>query len=168
MPVITLSKSNDINCTAGEARLTATGGIKYEWQPAEGIESLSVVNPIVHPSQTTVYNVKVTTDKNCSGTKEITVNVSSFGKYEIPNSFTPNNDGKNDCFGVSYLLNLSKLDFSIYNRWGQKVFYTRSPKQCWDGKYGGYEQDTGAYIYVIKGIGECGLVNRTGTVLLIR
>lgn len=168
LPVITVSKSSDISCTIGEAKLLATGGVKYEWQPAEGIDLLSVFNPVVHPSQTTVYNVKVTTDKNCSDTKAITVNVSTSGKYEIPNSFTPNNDGKNDCFGVGYLLNISNLDFSIYNRWGQKVFYTRDAKQCWDGKYLGYEQDTGPYIYLIKAIGPCGPVDKKGVVFLIR
>lgn len=168
LPVIKLSKSNDINCAAGQSMLLATGGIKYEWQPAEGIETILVANPIVHPSQSTVFNVKVTTDKNCSATKAITVNVTSQGKYEIPNSFTPNNDGINDCFGVGHLQNISNLDFSIYNRWGQKIFYTTNPTQCWDGRNAGYEQGHGVYIYVVKANGACGLVNRKGTVLLIR
>ncbi|MEO6328162.1 MAG: gliding motility-associated C-terminal domain-containing protein [Ginsengibacter sp.] len=168
LPVITLSKSNDINCITDEAKLLATGGVKYEWQQAEGIDALAVNNPIVDPSQTTVYTVKVISDKNCYDTKAITVNVSLTGKYEIPNSFTPNNDGKNDCFGLSYLLNISDLDFSIYNRWGQKVFYTKNPKECWDGKYKGHEQESGIYVYIIKATGECGPLDKKGTVLLIR
>lgn len=168
LPAITLSKSNDINCTKGEAKLMAIGGIKYEWQPAEGIDALSIYNPVVHPSKSTVYNIKVTTDKFCSDTKTITVNVLTTGNYEIPNSFTPNNDGKNDCFGISYLPNISNLNFSIYNRWGQKVFYTRNAKQCWDGKYNGHEQEQGVYIYVIKVTAGCGLSEKNGSVLLIR
>ncbi|MDP4262230.1 MAG: gliding motility-associated C-terminal domain-containing protein [Bacteroidota bacterium] len=168
LPEILLTKSNDINCTDAEARLMAKGGVKYQWQEAEGIENLSVYNPLVHPLQTTAYTVRVTTDRNCSATKTIVVNVSSQGAYGIPNSFTPNNDGKNDCFGVGFLLNISNLDFSIYNRWGQRIFYTKNPDQCWDGRYGGHEQDAGAYIYVIKATGECGSINKKGIVFLVR
>lgn len=168
LPVITIFKSNDITCTLGEARLIATGGIKYEWQSVIGINDLFINNPIVHPGKTTIYNVKVITDKNCSASKAITVNVSSFGKYELPNSFTPNNDGINDCFGVSHLFNITNLQFSIYNRYGQQVFFTSNFKQCWDGKYHSIEGPPGAYTYFIKGTGECGSFERKGTILLIR
>jgi gliding motility-associated-like protein len=168
LPAITISKSNDITCTLGEARLIATGGIKYEWQQAIGINDLFINNPIVNPGKTTVYNVKVITDKNCSDSKAITVNVSSFGKYELPNSFTPNNDGINDCFGISHLLNINNLQFSIYNRYGQQIFFTSNFRQCWDGKYRSIDQPPGTYTYIIKAKGECGTIDRKGTILLIR
>jgi len=97
-----------------------------------------------------------------------TVNVSKNGKYELYNSFTPNNDGLNDCFGVRHLLNISNLEFSIFDRWGQRVFYTKNAAQCWDGTFKGLKLDTGVYIYILKGTGVCGALDTKGTVLLIR
>ena len=55
----------------------------------------------------------------------------------MPNAFTPNNDGINDCFGLKYWGNVTKLDFSIYNRFGERIFYTTDPAKCWDGRYKG-------------------------------
>ena len=46
--------------------------------------------------------------------------------YGLPNSFTPNNDGLNDCFGVASWGRISNLDLSIYNQWGQRVFHTNN------------------------------------------
>ncbi len=168
LPVISLTKSNDINCLTGQAKLLATGGIKYAWQPAEGLQNIDIPDPVVRPSQPTTYTVKISTAKNCSATKSINVNVSKEGKYDLYNSFTPNNDGINDCFGVRHLLNISNLDFSIYNRWGDRVFYTKNASQCWDGTFKGLKQETGNYIYILKGSGACGLLDKKGTVLLIR
>ena len=168
LPVISLTKSNDINCLTGQAKLLATGGIKYEWQPAAGLQNIDIPNPVVRPSQPTTYSVKVSSSKNCSAIKSISVNVSKEGKYELYNSFTPNNDGINDCFGIRHMLNISSLDFSIYDRWGDRVFYTKNASQCWDGNFNGQKQETGTYIYILKGSGTCGLLNKKGTVLLVR
>lgn len=39
-PVITISKSNDINCIIGTARLKATCGTAYKWQPVSTLKML--------------------------------------------------------------------------------------------------------------------------------
>ena len=56
----------------------------------------------------------------------------------IPNAFTPNNTGPsvNNTFKPitgSYL----KAQFSIYNRWGEKLFETNNLTNGWDGKSNG-------------------------------
>ncbi|QLH46416.1 MAG: gliding motility-associated C-terminal domain-containing protein [Bacteroidota bacterium] len=42
---------------------------------------------------------------------------------------------------------------SIYNRWGEQIFYTTSlDGRGWDGKYDGKDQPQGVYVYVIDAV----------------
>ena len=55
--------------------------------------------------------------------------------YRLPNVFTPNDDGVNDLFQpYQPYSNVEKIDMTIYNRWGRKVFHTEEPNINWDGK----------------------------------
>jgi len=63
---------------------------------------------------------------------------------------------------------VTDLQFFIYNYLGQKVFETRNPGQCWNGLYGGKKADPGNYVYYLKANTNCGPVELTGNVLLIR
>lgn len=65
----------------------------------------------------------------------------------FPNAFTPNGDGKNDNFKPGSFCPITKYDVIIYNRFGQKMFESKDPKQGWDGKVNGRKADEGTYIY---------------------
>ncbi|WP_153800556.1 gliding motility-associated C-terminal domain-containing protein [Foetidibacter luteolus] len=86
----------------------------------------------------------------------------------MPSAFTPNADMRNDCFGVKNWGLVLNLDFSVYNRWGERIFYTQNPSACWDGNYKGIKQPPGTYVYQIRAKTLCGDVYRKGTVVLIR
>ena len=88
--------------------------------------------------------------------------------YPVPNAFTPNGDGHNDCFGIKYWGYMGKVEMMIYNRWGAVVFSSKSPDACWDGTYHGKPQPAGTYVYMIKASTLCGNVFRKGTLELIR
>jgi gliding motility-associated-like protein len=170
-PEITISKSNDIDCTSGAARLQATGGLSYSWFPITGLNDPSVSNPFASPMQTTWYHVTASSDKGCLSEDSILVVVSANGpsrRYAIPNAFTPNGDGKNDCFGIDTWGVMNHCEFAIFNRWGQQIFYTTDPSVCWDGRYRGKDQPAGTYVFQIRGNNACGELNRKGTVTLIR
>jgi len=169
-PSIQLSKSNDVTCSLGVSKLKATGGTKYSWSPVESLSNANSANPGASPAITTVYHVIVTTAQGCIGNDSITVNVSKDPSNNIlvPNAFTPNNDGLNDCFGVRFLGQISNLKFSIYNRWGNRVFYTSNSSECWDGTYKREKLKSDVYVYQISGTGLCGEISKTGTVVLIR
>lgn len=53
--------------------------------------------------------------------------------YELPNAFTPNNDGQNDVFEAINNRFVQRIDLKIYNRWGNLVFETEMPDFKWDG-----------------------------------
>jgi gliding motility-associated-like protein len=69
--------------------------------------------------------------------------------YQLPNTFTPNGDGHNDLFHPYTFCFISKVDFKIFTRWGEKVFETNDPNILWDGKdqKSGKELSDGVYFY---------------------
>lgn len=170
MPTVHASKSNDITCTKPFAHLTALGAQDYSWMPTEGLDNANIANPVASPQNSTVYILTGKDQNGCINTDSISVSV-DYDKntfYGLPNSFTPNSDGLNDCFGVTQWGQVSELDFSIYNRFGQRVFYTHNATECWDGTFKGKLQDPSVFVYVVKAKTACGNIERKGTVTLLR
>lgn len=66
----------------------------------------------------------------------------------IPNAVTPNSDGKNDLFVIQGLENYDNADLTIFNRWGNEVYRSRSYQQNWDGA--GVSDGTYYYRLVLK------------------
>ena len=170
-PVAAVSKSNDVNCTLGTAKLMASNGVQYAWTPAASLSNAAISNPIASPTETTLYRVTVTGANGCIVKDSILVrfdNANTQNKYLVPSAFTPNNDGINDCFGVSHWGSVTGFNMIIFNRYGEKVFSSNNPSVCWDGTFKGVKQNTGAFVYIINANGICGPIMRKGTVLVIR
>ena len=69
-------------------------------------------------------------------------------EYELPNAFTPNDDGFNDLFIPRRNRFVREIDFQVFNRWGNLVFETRDPNIEWDGKdLNGNPVPDGTYYY---------------------
>lgn len=171
IPVTSLSKSNNLDCIHHDALLKATGGIKYKWENAPGISDPDIANPTVTPKKTTTYEVTITDEHGCSNLEAMTVTVdfaSSLSQYPLPSAFTPNGDGKNDCFGLKYWENVPGLLFQVFNRAGQIVFSTTSAYGCWDGYCKGIQQPVGTYMYAITARTPCGKECKKGTIMLLR
>lgn len=49
-------------CPEGNAQLEATGGLSYQWSPAEGLSNPNIANPIASPEETTLYTVEIMDD----------------------------------------------------------------------------------------------------------
>ena len=170
LPIPGISKSNDINCDLGSAQLNASGGESYSWNPAYGLSDPFISNPIAQIVQSTTYTVTVSSAEGCKSKDSIAVNVIDVtnNPYLIANAFTPNGDGRNDCIGIKDWGVVTDLEFAIFNRWGEKVFYTSNPTDCWDGTYKNIQQPAGTYVYYIKAQTLCAVIDRKGTIVLIR
>lgn len=75
------------------------------------------------------------------------------GVYNLPNVFTPNGDGSNDLFHPIFPYKfVEKVDFKVFNRWGQLVFETENPNIMWNGRdmKNGKLVSDGTYFYVCK------------------
>jgi len=105
-------------------------------------------------SQPGEYNVSLYVDNHggCFDTLSAKVMVENETTIFIPNSFTPNSDGKNDIFqplGSGYQNYF--YDFVIMNRWGNVLFRSRNPSEGWDGtvRESGKPAPIGVYPFVL-------------------
>jgi gliding motility-associated-like protein len=86
----------------------------------------------------------------------------------IPDIFSPNDDGKNDTLYVRGKF-ITRLEFRVYNRWGEVVFETNSVTQGWDGNVRGIPAQSGSYYYTITAtVGSATRVEEVGEIVLIR
>jgi gliding motility-associated-like protein len=69
---------------------------------------------------------------------------------EIPNVFTPNQDGNNDYFEPIQIKNADKIEIEILNRWGQIVYLKNDQEIKWDGTFNGNDCTDGVYFWNIK------------------
>lgn len=88
---------------------------------------------------------------------------------EMPNVFSPNNDGLNDYFKPIKFDGVDKGSFSILNRWGQLVYNSSSLKEQWDGTFNGENCSNGTYFWVVNYTNLTGNnVQKNGYLTLLR
>lgn len=166
--VITLPDS--VSIYPGEtAMLNADGNCLYfTWSPATGLSNTNISNPVAYPDTTTIYHVTGSTEYNCLAHDSIEVIVHSLSVINMPNVFSPGTGSgsglKLAIRGVAALKN-----FTIFNRWGNKVFETADINEGWNGDYKGEPQPMGVYIYLVEGTTSEGVhFSQHGNITLIR
>ncbi|MBU6168801.1 MAG: gliding motility-associated C-terminal domain-containing protein [Bacteroidetes bacterium] len=136
------------------ANISVTGctDCAYAWTPATGLNATNIASVRATPQDTTIYKV-VVSKKGCKEEKTIRINVDNVNCGEpnifVPNAFTPNNDGNNDILKVRGRW-ISKLQFVVYNRWGQEMFTTTDLNNGWNGIYKGNEVAPDVYNYFLQ------------------
>ena len=91
---------------------------------------------------------------------------------DVPNVFTPDNDGNNDFFKVVFVPNQGNVqvkNLRVYNRWGQLVYDNETPNTGWDGNHKDKPAPSDVYVYFVEIEFPNGTVEqRKGDVTLIR
>lgn len=143
-----------------------TNCLYFTWFPTSGLNNSTIGNPLMSPEVRTRYIVTATTEHGCVTTDSIDVFVEET-KLDMPNAFAPN--GTNNTFKPVKRGIASLKEFSVYNRWGNKIFTTNNIDNGWDGTFNGVAQPTGVYIYFIDAVTDNGKVfTQKGNVTLIR
>jgi gliding motility-associated-like protein len=168
-PVPGLEVSNDTTILLGTStRLFALGGHEYTWFPAFGLSCIDCSNPHAKPEKNTSYLVSAKNEFGCHAQKQINVFVDENLNVYIPNIFSPNNDGQNDILFVRGK-GIKEFQFSIFNRWGEKVFETYDLNYGWDGNFKGEPASQGIYIYMLQAHLESGqTITKKGDITLLR
>lgn len=157
--------------------LNSTGGvfqiINYTWTPPDSIHCPPTPQlcsqPWVNPSQTTQYTLAVTDAGGCTQTTTVTVFV-ELKCYDpfVPTAFSPNNDGENDVLYVRSNC-LDNFTFKVFDRWGEKVFETKSLTEGWDGHFRGVPVNLGVFVWTLEGFLSNGKeVKKHGSTTLVR
>ncbi|HUC79744.1 MAG TPA: PKD domain-containing protein, partial [Flavisolibacter sp.] len=131
---------------------------RYQWNnPLQTLSCTDCPTPVVKTkgAQNT-YRIQVTNGGGCVTTDEITIYAICNGaNLFIPNTFSPNTDGKNDRFyprgaGLTQIKSLR-----VYNRWGEAVFVASNfnandAAAGWDGSYKGKVLPPDVYVYTCE------------------
>lgn len=137
----------------------------YLWNNGESTSGIII-------SDSGYYSVVVTDINGCFTVSQVYANGKALKPffYDLPNAFTPNNDGMNDVFrpATDYEL-VTRFVMNIYNRWGQLIYTTNDPFKGWDGTVNGYDAMKGPYAWtIIYSNYNTFNVNSKGIVWLIR
>ena len=119
----------------------------YIWNTGSSLPSITITNP-------DVYSVTVITDCQ-EDTRSITVAKNEDCTNDdiyIPNVFSPNGDDINDQFTISAGpdINILSIEGTIFDRWGEVVFYAQQNPFSWDGRFRVDDVQPGVYVYILN------------------
>lgn len=150
-PTVTAERDTIIPL-GGKADLFAVGSIadgSYLWEPSEYVECSTCPITTASPIEVTQYTVTLKDVNGCTAQDTVTVYVNYREIIEVPQAFSPNNDGRNDVLYVKGIA-IDELSFRIYNKYGEQVFESFTQDIGWDGKFMGREENPGVFTYVIE------------------
>jgi gliding motility-associated-like protein len=146
---ITIKAYADTNITTyAPITLTATGAETYQWEVIR--EFPAPIYPVLNPPAANTQNLELRAylkgqidfmvvgmnSDGCGDADTLRINISDKAYYFVPNAFTPNGDNLNDLVKI-HLSGYTLINFKIYNRRGQQMFYTQDYTQGWDGTFKG-------------------------------
>jgi len=130
----------------------------YQWNnPMQTLSCTTCPSPTIQTKgERNTYKIKVVNEGGCESVDEVTINtICNGGNLFIPNTFSPNADGKNDKFyprgsGLNQIKSLR-----IYNRWGEVVFTANNfdandASVGWDGNFKGKPLPPDVYVYTCE------------------
>lgn len=150
-------------CRGNTLKVQVPGYINYNWSIGDNRWFLDITT-------SGTYGLRVTDRNGCKGSDSIdVVFYNNCIIIQIPNAFTPDNNGKNDVFIPFMPAPLPDYHMQVYSRWGQLIFETRDTKKGWDGYYQSKGQPSGTYVYAITFKDLDGrYTKKSGTVILVR
>ncbi|WP_143307917.1 gliding motility-associated C-terminal domain-containing protein [Chitinophaga vietnamensis] len=120
----------------------AGAGGNYKWQDSTTVPFYPITKAGLYAI--VAYNTcGKTTDSVMVNFRDCACNV------YFPNAFTPNGDGRNDIFRPIFRCPMNQYTLSIYNRWGNRLFFTTDPQFAWTGTYQGRPVDIGTYVWIL-------------------
>ena len=158
-PVI--ASNEDFGIIRGESATLSIidGEPPYLWSTTETTSDI-VVSPLI---TTNYIAYALDSATGCIGNDTVRVFV---GMNE---GFSPNGDGYNDTWEISYLNQYESSKIEIFNRWGASLWSSSYPSiENWDGKYNGSDLPVGTYYYIITFDSSLNKEPLTGPVTIVR
>jgi gliding motility-associated-like protein len=150
-------------------QLNAGGNaVTFAWSPAIGLNDPTIKNPVATLGTDQRYDLYSVTDKGCTSYSAITIKRYKGPELYIPTGFTPNGDGLNDILKVVPIGIRSFKFFAVYDRFGERIFYTTNPQDGWNGTVKGIPANTGTYVAFAEGIDytDKPIMNKVAVVLI--
>jgi gliding motility-associated-like protein len=133
--------------------LSSPDAIRFKWNFGDGDSLLTNSRePVEHQYNATgTFNACLTAYNaaDCDSTICRPVQAIIIPLVDVPNAFTPQSGDVNSVVMVRGF-GIAKMQFIIWNRWGQKVFETSNRFLGWDGKVKGVVQPMDVYAYTLS------------------
>ena len=141
----------------------------FNWRPKTQLNNYNIQYTKFTAVDDVKYLIDISDIHTCVTTDTMQILVLKKPGYYLPTAFTPNGDGLNDV-AIPYLVDMKSLkSFSVFNRWGNLIFYTNRDGQGWDGKSQGVTQDAGVYVWILEFFNkENKKITEKGTISIIR
>jgi gliding motility-associated-like protein len=98
---------------------------------------------------TNCYTIQAIENNSSTKSTSNTVCITTPPKCFIPNTFVPS--GFNKVFKPEInLYQINSYRLSIMDRWGQLIYESREYNEGWNGRNGGFDAPTGAYMYIVQ------------------
>ncbi|MBD3636137.1 MAG: PKD domain-containing protein [Crocinitomicaceae bacterium] len=135
----------------GSADLIAVGSSpgSYLWSPSEFVDCDTCAVTTASPYLSTIYTVALTDLNGCTGYDSVDVQVNFIEGIDVPSAFSPNGDGNNDVLYVKGI-GIETMIFTVYNRYGQKVFESDDQNIGWDGTFRGRDENSGVFTWMLE------------------
>lgn len=149
--------------------LSSPDATRFLWNFGDG-ESSAERNPVHQYNSTGRFTAELIAynELDCPDTFRLAVDVIIIPLLDVPNAFTPGRFGENGFITVKGF-GIGKMDWRIYNRWGQLIFQSNNRKSGWDGTFKGKLQPMDVYAYTLDVEFTDGKkLRRTGDITLIR
>jgi len=132
--------------------LSAGNLASWDWNFGDG-NSSTTQNPehLYQDTGTYTINLLVTTINGCTDETQRQLIVEPDFMFYVPNAYTPNSDSKNDGFrGYGEGIDWDTYKMSIFNRWGELIYYTEDINDPWYGIYKGAPVELAVYVWKIS------------------
>ena len=128
------------------------GGTEGFWSFGDGLfeDYEEFINPTHTYPDTGTYTVvlQVSNEGGCTDEHILEVCIEPQSVIYVPPTFSPDGDGNQDVFSV-YGVGLEEFELNIFNRWGERIFYTEDTNEGWDGTHKYVPVPIGGYPYLI-------------------
>ncbi|MEN8120054.1 MAG: gliding motility-associated C-terminal domain-containing protein [Bacteroidota bacterium] len=158
-----------LNSSDGIIEFDPIGGslpYSFSWINPEGVEQTELDQLSVGQ-----YVLRLSDKNMCSFIDTVSLNALECEPYiNVPNVFSPNNDGTNDVFSLE-MYNISNFRLDIYSRWGGHLSTMDNSRDYWDGTINNSNREApaGVYYYNIVATTLDGeIITKKGTVHLFR
>ena len=152
VPIASFSTSpsivNILNPTIDFNNLSSIGS--YQWSFGDGNNS-TYTYPSHTYGDTGSFNIQliVTTQFGCADTTYGTIFIYDIFSVYVPNSFTPNADGRNDSW-FPVITGADFYEFWIFDRWGEQIYYSTVSGTPWDGSYKEVKVKDDVYVWKLN------------------
>lgn len=133
---------------------------KWDFDDGSGIQIMNCGDVTNMYDDTGFYQVMqiVVNQYGCADTAYNEVIIIPNTTFYVPNTFTPNGDGKNDVF-LAYGVYVADFHMMVFDRWGMLIFESKDMNNGWDGRVrnnGGTPAQIDTYVWKITYTEEYG------------